>query len=231
MGKQCELCQLPARMFCESDEANLCWECDAKVHGANFLVARHSRRLLCRSCQAPTPWRASGSRLGSTVSICNRCCLGDNGAETSDSGEATRDGAGGGEGGRRGGLVEGDMEGGGGMGEEDEEEGSEEIEDNYEDEDDDEYAGDDEDGDNQVVPWSTEADAEVETASPRPVASCSSSDESSSGGMDVYYGLLKRRREDDDPPSSHWQEDSGCSPSQHGYLRFSSPPPAVGPEA
>ncbi|MQM19429.1 hypothetical protein Taro_052433 [Colocasia esculenta] len=55
-------------MYCESDQASLCWECDGKVHGANFLVARHMRSLLCRSCQAPTPWRASGSRLAPTLS-------------------------------------------------------------------------------------------------------------------------------------------------------------------
>ncbi|KAG6497811.1 hypothetical protein ZIOFF_045717 [Zingiber officinale] len=70
---KCELCNCPARIHCESDQANLCWECDAKVHGANFLVARHSRCLLCRSCQSPTPWRAEGSRLGATVSVCQMC--------------------------------------------------------------------------------------------------------------------------------------------------------------
>lgn len=73
MAKQCELCELPASMHCESDRASLCWECDARVHGANFLVARHSRRLLCRSCQSPTPWRAAGARLGPTFSLCELC--------------------------------------------------------------------------------------------------------------------------------------------------------------
>ncbi|XP_038987730.1 B-box zinc finger protein 19-like [Phoenix dactylifera] len=73
--KGCELCERAARIYCESDQASLCWECDAKVHGANFLVARHSRCLLCRGCQVPTPWRASGARLGPTVSVCERCCL------------------------------------------------------------------------------------------------------------------------------------------------------------
>ncbi|CAH2069976.1 unnamed protein product [Thlaspi arvense] len=71
--KKCELCGGVARMFCESDEASLCWDCDGKVHGANFLVAKHTRCLLCSACQSPTPWKASGLRLGPTVSICESC--------------------------------------------------------------------------------------------------------------------------------------------------------------
>ncbi|KAJ8749372.1 hypothetical protein K2173_018861 [Erythroxylum novogranatense] len=71
--KSCELCKLPARTYCESDQASLCWDCDAKIHDANFLVARHSRALLCQTCQAVTPWRATGVKLGRTVSVCERC--------------------------------------------------------------------------------------------------------------------------------------------------------------
>ncbi|KAL6143816.1 hypothetical protein ACLB2K_054511 [Fragaria x ananassa] len=71
--KNCELCQLPARTYCESDQAILCWDCDFKVHGANFLVARHSRTLLCQACHAPTAWKASGEKLGHTFSVCERC--------------------------------------------------------------------------------------------------------------------------------------------------------------
>ncbi|CAA6672011.1 unnamed protein product [Spirodela intermedia] len=71
--KKCELCGMAARTRCESDEADLCWECDAEVHGANFLVARHLRSLLCRTCQGPTPWRAEGPRLGPSVSVCLIC--------------------------------------------------------------------------------------------------------------------------------------------------------------
>ncbi|KAK7402003.1 hypothetical protein VNO78_13927 [Psophocarpus tetragonolobus] len=74
--KNCELCKVPARTFCESDQASLCWDCDAKVHGANFLVARHTRTLLCHACQSPTPWKASGASLGNTVSLCERCAGG-----------------------------------------------------------------------------------------------------------------------------------------------------------
>nr|GEV76369.1 hypothetical protein [Tanacetum cinerariifolium] len=72
--KSCELCKSPARIYCESDQASLCWTCDTKVHSANFLVARHSRTLLCRNCQSPTPWSASGQRIGSsTFSVCQKC--------------------------------------------------------------------------------------------------------------------------------------------------------------
>ncbi|XP_010443020.1 PREDICTED: zinc finger protein CONSTANS-LIKE 4-like [Camelina sativa] len=76
MGKKkCELCSGVARMYCESDQASLCWDCDGKVHGANFLVAKHTRCLLCSVCQSLTPWKASGLRLGPTVSLCESCCL------------------------------------------------------------------------------------------------------------------------------------------------------------
>ncbi|KDP44619.1 hypothetical protein JCGZ_19761 [Jatropha curcas] len=75
--KDCELCKVPARSYCESDEAFLCWDCDAKVHGANFLVARHVRSLLCQSCQSLTPWKATGVKLGRTVSVCEICVNGD----------------------------------------------------------------------------------------------------------------------------------------------------------
>ncbi|CAL0303931.1 unnamed protein product [Lupinus luteus] len=73
MNKLCELCKVPARIFCESDQATLCWDCDAHVHAANFLVTRHSRTLLCHTCYSLTPWNASGARLGNTVSFCRNC--------------------------------------------------------------------------------------------------------------------------------------------------------------
>ncbi|KAJ7948574.1 Zinc finger, B-box [Quillaja saponaria] len=73
MKQCCELCGKRARMYCESDQAKLCWDCDEKVHGANFLVEKHSRSLLCHVCQSPTPWNASGPKLTPTVSICEDC--------------------------------------------------------------------------------------------------------------------------------------------------------------
>ncbi|GMJ15927.1 hypothetical protein HRI_005261900 [Hibiscus trionum] len=71
--KKCELCGQLARMLCESDQANLCWDCDLKVHGANFLVANHTRTLLCHVCQNRTPWLASGRNLGPAVTVCDSC--------------------------------------------------------------------------------------------------------------------------------------------------------------
>ncbi|KAL1829773.1 hypothetical protein ACET3Z_008185 [Daucus carota] len=77
MMRKCELCSSIARMFCESDQASLCWSCDAKVHSANFLVAKHSRTLLCQTCQSLTPWTGSGPKLGHTLSVCESCVHGD----------------------------------------------------------------------------------------------------------------------------------------------------------
>ncbi|KAL1299408.1 hypothetical protein HN51_043932 [Arachis hypogaea] len=69
----CALCGKSAQMLCESDQAKLCWDCDRTVHGANFLVAKHVRVLLCRHCHRPTPWKASGPSLTVTSSLCHPC--------------------------------------------------------------------------------------------------------------------------------------------------------------
>ncbi|XWS12758.1 hypothetical protein CRYUN_Cryun37aG0117700 [Craigia yunnanensis] len=71
--KKCELCNSVAKIYCGSDQAILCWDCDSRVHGANFLVAKHLRTLLCHICQSPTPWNGSGPKLGPTVSVCDDC--------------------------------------------------------------------------------------------------------------------------------------------------------------
>jgi len=148
-GGACELCGAAARVYCGADEATLCWGCDAQVHGANFLVARHARALLCRGCARPTPWRAAGPRLGSTASLCDRCVRRGPGAA----------GAGG---------AGADEEMGGGRGGGDEEDGEDEVV--VEDDDDDEDEEEEGEGENQVVPWTEEADA-----TPPPVASSTSS--------------------------------------------------------
>ncbi|KAH6793361.1 hypothetical protein C2S52_003838 [Perilla frutescens var. hirtella] len=49
--RPCELCNAEATVFCPSDAAFLCRNCDAKVHEANFLVARHVRRAVCSTCK------------------------------------------------------------------------------------------------------------------------------------------------------------------------------------
>lgn len=71
--KKCELCNSAASMYCGSDQAVLCWDCDTKIHAANFLVAKHVRTLLCHACQSPTPWTGSGPKFGPTVSVCETC--------------------------------------------------------------------------------------------------------------------------------------------------------------
>ncbi|CAL0309438.1 unnamed protein product [Lupinus luteus] len=76
--KKCELCNCPAKLFCESDQATLCWGCDAKVHSANFLVTKHQRFLLCHVCQSLTPWHGSGPKFVPTISFCNDCVRSNN---------------------------------------------------------------------------------------------------------------------------------------------------------
>ncbi|KAK3121143.1 hypothetical protein QOZ80_8BG0646880 [Eleusine coracana subsp. coracana] len=148
----CELCGAAARVYCGADEATLCWGCDAQVHGANFLVARHARALLCRGCSRPTPWRAAGPRLGPTASLCDRCVR-------RGGGGAGRD-------------VEMAGDGGGGRdGEEEDEDDDDEEEVVVED---DEEEGE---GENQVVPWAEEAEA-----TPPPVASSTSSSSREAAG-------------------------------------------------
>ncbi|XP_058192303.1 B-box zinc finger protein 32 [Rhododendron vialii] len=48
----CDLCiREEAALYCPSDSAYLCWNCDAKLHQVNFLVARHVRCPLCSKCK------------------------------------------------------------------------------------------------------------------------------------------------------------------------------------
>ncbi|PWA51832.1 Zinc finger, B-box [Artemisia annua] len=49
----CDLChkQQPC-IYCSSDSAFLCFDCDLHVHSANFLVARHIRLPLCSLCKS-----------------------------------------------------------------------------------------------------------------------------------------------------------------------------------
>lgn len=129
--KKCELCKKVARMYCDSDQASLCWDCDSRVHTANFLVAKHTRTLLCHACQCPTPWTGSGPKLGPTVSVCDACVHGRNR------------------------NIDGDRDPGNGNTEDDD---SEDEEDQQEDGDNEENGDriheDDDDGENQVVPLS-----------------------------------------------------------------------------
>ncbi|KAJ7948224.1 Zinc finger, B-box [Quillaja saponaria] len=173
--KNCELCKVPARTFCESDEASLCWDCDAKVHGANFLVARHSRTLLCHACQSVTPWKASGAKLGNTFSLCESCSGGVRGSdEEGDESEGDNDDE---------------------IDSHDDDLDEEDYDDHDMDDDDGDEVSGDEDGDNQVVPWSS--------TSPPPAASSSSSEESVSISETISVSSLKRLR--DNASDLHFQ--------------------------
>ncbi|GKV30852.1 hypothetical protein SLEP1_g39624 [Rubroshorea leprosula] len=128
--KNCELCNSLAKMFCGSDQAILCWDCDSKVHGANFLVAKHSRTLLCHLCQYPTPWIGSGPKLSPTISVCLICVNNGSGGVEKKNEERN-----------------GDL---------DEEDDVAEGDDSYDDLDEDDDCDIEEDGEeNQVVPWSS----------------------------------------------------------------------------
>jgi len=168
--KKCELCSLQARIYCESDQASLCWDCEGKVHGANFLVAKHTRSLLCHVCQSPTPWKASGPKLTPTVSVCESCV--DNNTRKCERGRQDES---------QGGNYEDDEE---------EEEDDDEVDmfssDNEAEDDEDFDEEEDEDGDNQVVPWSSSS-----SLPPPPVASSSSSEEEG-------FSASKRMRENAD---------------------------------
>ncbi|KAL9264491.1 B-box domain protein 30-like protein [Drosera capensis] len=167
----CELCEEEARMYCESDKARLCFDCDRKVHAANFLVAKHCRTLLCHLCRSLTPWKAAGPNLGSVVSLCHDCVsIKSNCAprvpikavdEAEKKTEPVRE-------------------------EEDDVEDDDDLDEGDEDEDE-ESCGEideEEDDENQVVPW-------TRTPPPASGASGSSSGEEESG----FGGRLKRVRE------------------------------------
>ncbi|KAH1120982.1 hypothetical protein J1N35_004142 [Gossypium stocksii] len=172
--KNCELCGGIARMHCESDQANLCWDCDVKVHEANFLVAKHTRALLCHVCQNPTPWLASGQHLSPAVSVCESCV-----ANKNTTCEMTTE-------------LEESSEG-----------EYEDEEEDYDDDDDEGEGGEEEDdAENQVVPWS-EVSSSFSMSKP---AASSDSLSSSEGG-------LKRMRES---PSFCSEDEIGCSSSHVG---------------
>ena len=186
--KECELCSFPARMFCESDQARLCWDCDEKVHGANFLVARHSRSLLCHACQSPTPWKASGSRLAHTVSVCQACVLRCDKEQHRISGEDRES---------KGGNTD-DEDGDDDDDDDDDVDVDDEDGGDESDEDDDVEEAEEEDGENQVVPWSSAA-----SPPPPPVTSSSSSEDGEASSRFIARGsggvsALKRTRHNAD---------------------------------
>ncbi|XP_024960016.1 zinc finger protein CONSTANS-LIKE 4-like [Cynara cardunculus var. scolymus] len=179
--KRCELCTNVARMYCQSDNASLCYDCDQNVHSANFLVAKHSRTLLCHKCQSPTPWNASGLNLGRTASVCVNCLDEDSsqrrvlmeGGTSHRGNDGLEDNC----------VVHDDLrEEGYGETDDDDTEHSDESEGEDVDED------EDEDAENQVVPWSIVASA--------PITASSSSEEFSSSRLssdDTRSGTKRER--------------------------------------
>ncbi|XP_068643524.1 B-box zinc finger protein 32-like [Aristolochia californica] len=73
----CELCNGEASVYCISDSAFLCWDCDTTVHGANFLVARHGRQILCGRCKQLDSACFSGVRSSAVGSFLCRSCASD----------------------------------------------------------------------------------------------------------------------------------------------------------
>ncbi|KAL6972572.1 hypothetical protein U1Q18_026745 [Sarracenia purpurea var. burkii] len=74
-ARVCELCDGKASLYCPSDSAFLCWNCDAKVHEANFLVARHVRYTVCFECKGLTNYRLYGVGFQPLLQRICRSCL------------------------------------------------------------------------------------------------------------------------------------------------------------
>lgn len=162
MKQGCELCTKPARMYCDSDQARLCWECDERVHCANFLVAKHFRSLLCHVCQSPTPWKASGAKLRPTISVCDACSTTTNNNKGTTAAQSSR----------RHRRREDEESTESFVGEDSDDSGEDCCSDDTEDEDDDYSSEEDEDGENQVVPWSP-SDIPSSSAPPLTTSYCS----------------------------------------------------------
>lgn len=72
-SRDCELCKGQASVYCASDAAFLCWACDSRVHQANFLVARHVRRTICRHCKRLSGPDLSGAGFLPVQPLCRSC--------------------------------------------------------------------------------------------------------------------------------------------------------------
>lgn len=71
MEPQCDFCGIMrAVVYCKSDCARLCLQCDGCVHNANALSRRHLRSLLCDKCNLqPAIVRCMDDK----VSLCQNC--------------------------------------------------------------------------------------------------------------------------------------------------------------
>ncbi|KAJ8449191.1 hypothetical protein Cgig2_027193 [Carnegiea gigantea] len=71
MEPMCELCgQARAVVYCKSDSARLCLQCDIHVHTANSLSLRHRRSLICDKCNSQP---ATTRCIDEALCICEGC--------------------------------------------------------------------------------------------------------------------------------------------------------------
>lgn len=71
MDKVCEYCKvLRPIVYCKADSANLCLQCDAKIHSANALSNKHPRTLLCESCRCHWAYIQCSNHQ---MFMCRRC--------------------------------------------------------------------------------------------------------------------------------------------------------------
>ncbi|KAJ7948184.1 CONSTANS-like zinc finger protein [Quillaja saponaria] len=77
MEPMCEFCGVVrAVVYCKSDSARLCLQCDGSVHSANSLSCRHQRSLLCDKCNSqPAIVRCMDDKM----SLCQGCDWNGNG--------------------------------------------------------------------------------------------------------------------------------------------------------
>ncbi|KAL4585174.1 hypothetical protein LXL04_009789 [Taraxacum kok-saghyz] len=76
MEALCDLCSVArAVVYCKSDAAKLCVQCDNRVHSANSLSSRHTRSLLCDNCNLHP---AVTHRLFDKMFLCHVCDLNEN---------------------------------------------------------------------------------------------------------------------------------------------------------
>ncbi|XP_059318133.1 zinc finger protein CONSTANS-LIKE 12-like isoform X1 [Lycium ferocissimum] len=77
MDPLCELCGVVrAVVYCKSDSARLCLQCDGYVHSANSLSRRHLRSLICDKC---TSQPAVVRCMDEAMCLCEGCDWNENG--------------------------------------------------------------------------------------------------------------------------------------------------------
>ncbi|KAI7737290.1 hypothetical protein M8C21_000887 [Ambrosia artemisiifolia] len=80
MEALCDLCKAErAVVYCNSDAARLCFQCDNAVHSANTLSQRHPRSLLCDKCNYQP---AVVRHVLDNMFLCESCDLIENGCSS-----------------------------------------------------------------------------------------------------------------------------------------------------